>query len=631
MSKDSLAALLGAISLEDHEQTVKLAENLLKKSSSDAKVQRARIVALLNLDRYEEAIQAIEKASRSFQQDCSLEYSYALYRCGRLQDAINIAGDKGSEGSKHLLAQTHYRLEAFENSAALYKELASQSNLDEDEVNDIVINRGAVNAQLAWKGRDDISLGLDEGAGLESFEASFNEACACLGRGELARGEALLKKAQELCLSSSILTSQEKSVEVLQIMEQKVFALLRVGKVAEAKNLALAVTSKDVFDPSLRMISQINLTIVESSDSKENPFIVHRKLHEKTKLPALQEPFGFQSSVILKNRLIANSLVQKGKEAGYLSGSDREGLSSFLAAAAGIEGKTNSKVIETLLPRLNKSPKDLGVAFLVAQLYVEIKNHDQAIVILEKLVHALEKSGTPNDSEIRFAPGLVGLLTNLYHHAGRPKSRRAEFANYARHIQSTQSLSSAPLPLLLTAGAALLESWDRDDLVLAAHLFSAAHETHPTSRAATVGQSAAAAALSSTTPSASSALRPISALIADISTASLEAAGVPLTKAPIATKRARDEKPTTKATKRIRPSRMPKEFVEGKVMDTERWLPLRDRSYWKPKGRKGKKKAEGLTQGGVEDEGGQQGGGQAGSVVVGGGGGGKKKGKKGKR
>jgi signal recognition particle subunit SRP72 len=47
---------------------------------------------------------------------------------------------------------------------------------------------------------------------------------------------------------------------------------------------------------------------------------------------------------------------------------------------------------------------------------------------------------------------------------------------------------------------------------------------------------------------------------------------------------------------------MPKEYVDGKKMDPERWLPMRDRSYYRPRGRKGKKKLEGLTQGGVVAE-----------------------------
>lgn len=94
----------------------------------------------------------------------------------------------------------------------------------------------------------------------------------------------------------------------------------------------------------------------------------------------------------------------------------------------------------------------------------------------------------------------------------------------------------------------------------------------------------------------------------------------------------------------MRKSRLPKDYEQGKVPDPERWLPLRDRSTYRPKGKKGRAKAA-LTQGGVVDKtqatGG--GGGRAGEVVkvsvnpglvVGAAGGGKSnkgKGKKGKK
>lgn len=81
---------------------------------------------------------------------------------------------------------------------------------------------------------------------------------------------------------------------------------------------------------------------------------------------------------------------------------------------------------------------------------------------------------------------------------------------------------------------------------------------------------------------------------------------------------------------------MPADFVEGKKMDEERWLPVRDRSSYRPKGKKGKKKVADLTQGGVVRENGEESlelTGGAGTVKVekagaGGKGKGKKKGKK---
>ena len=75
---------------------------------------------------------------------------------------------------------------------------------------------------------------------------------------------------------------------------------------------------------------------------------------------------------------------------------------------------------------------------------------------------------------------------------------------------------------------------------------------------------------------------------------------------------------------------MPKDFDPNKKMDPERWLPIRDRSTYRPKGKKGKKRAEGLTQGGAvaeEKAPAQQ---QGGQQKPGGGGGAKKKKGKGK-
>jgi signal recognition particle subunit SRP72 len=96
-----------------------------------------------------------------------------------------------------------------------------------------------------------------------------------------------------------------------------------------------------------------------------------------------------------------------------------------------------------------------------------------------------------------------------------------------------------------------------------------------------------------------------SRLIADMDAAALESAGVPQSTQTndVARKRSlAPTKPVHARAKRLRKARVPKEYVEGKKMDEERWLPMRDRSYYRPKGRKGKKRAEGLTQGGVVSE-----------------------------
>ena len=48
----------------------------------------------------------------------------------------------------------------------------------------------------------------------------------------------------------------------------------------------------------------------------------------------------------------------------------------------------------------------------------------------------------------------------------------------------------------------------------------------------------------------------------------------------------------------MRKSRLPKDYDPSKAPDPERWLPLKDRSTYRPKGRKGRQKAAEKTQGG---------------------------------
>lgn len=62
----------------------------------------------------------------------------------------------------------------------------------------------------------------------------------------------------------------------------------------------------------------------------------------------------------------------------------------------------------------------------------------------------------------------------------------------------------------------------------------------------------------------------------------------------------------------MRKSRLPKDYDPAKTPDPERWLPLKDRSSYRPKGKKGRQKAAEKTQGGVGGE-------KSGEVKAGGG------------
>ena len=293
---------------------------------------------------------------------------------------------------------------------------------------------------------------------------------------------------------------------------------------------------------------------------------------------------------------------------------------SSLNAAAHAQSQLAKLGLKQILPLLEKRPKDIGLVMTIIQLYVLTNNHGSAITVLDTLFKRLSESQTPSDQDILYAPGLVALQVSLYTSQGRKsqiKATLAKAASYWRHK------SKPPVALLQAAGLSLLDSSDPEHQSLARDIFSTLHAQDPTSKAVTAGYVASHALTSpEKVSSEADTLTPIARLIAGIDVAALEEAGVPplpsissSSTAAISRKRALDGKPKP-AKKRVRKSRLPRDYDPSKTPDPERWLPLKDRSTYRPKGRKGRQKAAEKTQGGVSGEKGAEAKGGGGEGVI---------------
>jgi signal recognition particle subunit SRP72 len=362
-------------------------------------------------------------------------------------------------------------------------------------------------------------------------------------------------------------------------------------------------------------------------------------------LSKTEKLFEHQENILRKNRYVID--LQTNKHEGvtrstskFLSQKQLPTTSTFIniisaIGAAAVAHSDNIKsAIKKLLPLLEKRQNDVGLVLTVVQLYISVNNHAQAISVLEAFLEKLEASHSPEDLDVRFTPGLVALIVSLYRTKGRKVPMKTELAKAASHWKQ----KSAPAEeLLKAAGLSLLESSKADDLAAAGELFGSLRKQDPESRLAIAGLVASHATTNiSLVKSDLEKLTPVDRMVADIDTAALEAGGVaslPITMSDASKKRAAPAEKEKPAKKRARKSKLPKDYVEGKQMDPERWLPLKDRSTYRPKGKKGKKKAMDSTQGGVvKDEEGLEL--TAGSGVVRvekAGGGGKAKKKKGKK
>lgn len=622
-SNKSLSSLLAQVSIDDHEEMLKAANAAIKKSKGDLDAQHTKAVALLHLDRYEDALKVFEDVE-ALQERSQFDYAYALYKTGNAAKAVEVAdaaGPSAARGTKHMLAQAAYRSENFAQAAKVYKELANQSV--ENEEYDIRINAGAVDAQLEWTGQGELAQKKKPTReDLEVFETAFNAACGSIARGELAQGEVCLKRAKDLCSALSDLSDAEKQAELLPITVQQVYVLTQLGKVNEAEQLVTQIPFAEIKELSTRYIAQVNS--IAASKELANPYLSHRLFHSSPKPPNTDQHFSFQSNILRQDEYVISLLSQK--VAGVASSTEKVisaapapslapavNMAAVLNAAAHARNADTEKAaLKEIVPLLEKRPNDVGLLLTIAHLYIITNNYAAATHLLESFFQRLEQSGSASDLDVRFAPGLIATLVSLYTQQGRPgaaKSELAKAAEYWRkpHKSKTEAPSKA---LMVAAGTALLDTHNLENVRAAGKIFQSLYDQDNEDRAAIAGLVAAYSITDSSIPDdLLSYLPEANRLVSDIDTTELEKAGVPsgtISNTNIAAEsRKRSIAPTRSVpsrTKRLRKARIPKEFIEGKKMDSERWLPMRDRSYYRPKGRKGKKKMEGLTQGGVVAE-----------------------------
>ncbi|QSZ37758.1 hypothetical protein DSL72_008857 [Monilinia vaccinii-corymbosi] len=616
----TLTSLLRNSSLTDHDEILKATNAVLKTSKSDPNALHARAVALLKLDRFDDALRALDDGGDKLASQCILERAYALYKLGKLADAAEVCKEGNGRGLKHVAAQVAYRAERFGDAEEIYKQLVNDGAQIEGEDMDLRINGLAVDAQLAWQGREGEVESRNED--FEAFETAYNVACGCIARGDYTKGGFLLKRARHLCEALDELSDEEKRGEVLPIMVQQAFVLTKLGKTEEADVLRKMINIADLPEPQTKIIAQNNNSA--TSTEIQNPYLSRRVFDSVPKLSHGERHFEHQTNILQRNHYtielqtlkyggVAKSTLSTISKSPSPTISPSINSLSVLNAAAHAENKAGKLALKQILRLLEKRPNDVGLILTIIQLYVLLNNPGPAISLLEAFFKRLEESTNSSDQDVRFAPGLVALLVSLYRSTGCTTPIKAELGKAASYWRQ----KSKPSPSLFhAAGISLLESSDPEDSKAAGELFSSLRSQDPSDRIAIAGCVASYASSDLSNISSDLAnLTEIPQLISDVDAEDLENAGipsgvsnnVPITPAEsssLSKKRGLDEKgndaPAKKQkTIRTRKSKLPKDFEEGKKMDPERWLPLKDRSSYRPKGKKGKKKAMDATQGGV--------------------------------
>ena len=102
----TLSGLLQRSNIDNHDEVLKICNTSLKQSKGDLKLQHVKVVALIKLDRYDDALRLLEEDGDKLKKAAALERAYALYKTGELSEAKAVAkAISESRGAKHVEAQ----------------------------------------------------------------------------------------------------------------------------------------------------------------------------------------------------------------------------------------------------------------------------------------------------------------------------------------------------------------------------------------------------------------------------------------------------------------------------------------------------------------------------------------------
>ncbi|PHH51403.1 Signal recognition particle subunit srp72 [Ceratocystis fimbriata CBS 114723] len=600
----SLAAALKAATLNDHEAILDAANASLKTSKNDTFANHTRIVALLKLDRFDDVLRTVSGLGENIKSQFSLETAYAMYKLGQLDDAAQVLSTctPKTEAVQQLEGQIAYRAERFEDAWKMYNSLEDGNYSD-----DLYINKTAVLAQLGWQGKGSDCC-IANPKTITAFEVAYNLACLQISKGNLMSALHLLQVSKKLCDELDDLSDEEKQSELVPILMQQVYVYSRLGFIERAKELQELLVLSDDCGEDTKSLARVNSAILSSIEAS-NRFLAQRNIEGPISIANGQKLFNYQLSSLRQLQLVLDLSIQKYKGTDSIAKAKSKSGPATSAAVNGfapigvaaLSWMSPEKPLAIATDLLEKRPCDVGLALTVIQLCVKEGLTDVAISHMEKTLKKLDAMKEIGALQVRYSPGLIAVVVSLYKLAGRNCMARAELRKASCFWQKYPETTSKSL--LVEAGLELLKSDKMEDHMLASETFSLLLASDAKNNMAISGLVAAVAGTDQKKAEALAVEIPsVKALTNDSNVSALLEAGVASnTKINSGIKRglAISSASSAPVMKKRRQRKLPANFEEGKIADPERWLPMRDRTSSRPKGgKKGKKKAEALTQGG---------------------------------
>ncbi|XP_067002510.2 signal recognition particle subunit SRP72 [Anabrus simplex] len=388
----------------EFERALKTANKLLQIAPNEEKAFHCRIVCLIQLSRFQDALKAIAKEPK-LSSNLAFEKAYCQYRLNQPQEALKTVNSASNLTAKlkELKAQILYRLEKYEECFDVYRDIVKNSNDDYEDERET--NLSAVIANLYIEGSNKETPQLRE----HTYELSYNRACQLIGRAQYQDAERKLKATEKLCRESleEDGTPEEDIEDELGIIKvQLAYCLQMQGREKEAQAIYAAALKQKPDDIGLVAIASNNMVTLNKD---QNVFDSKKKIKSAT-LDALEHKLtSRQRKNIALNQCLLALYTSQAEQCQQLCNRlvqtypDLEAEATLIRAVhLAREGKAGDAAALLDKYTAGKKEQQLAMKLAAVQLLLADGDRKEACRVLQNL------------GDSTFKPGIVSALVTLY-------------------------------------------------------------------------------------------------------------------------------------------------------------------------------------------------------------------------
>lgn len=586
---------------EDYDWGLEVSEKILKLVPNDEDAQLCRIVSLIQLGNYEDAIKAINRLSKaSGNQICLYEKAYCQYKMEKYRESLETLSKLPKEEQSSirvldLTSQIYYRLEDYTKSAQTFQKGRNVEDSQERSANMI--------AALAFCEHELVSNILSQSpVDEETMEICFNLATAYLNSysdgSHLTQAVALLQKSKKLCeeIIANDPDDEDTEQEMIPVYIQLAYALQCQGQhdkalsmyssvlkqkpssavhsMTAANNVIVLNRDKDIFDSKKKIKLISNEQSFKKLNSKQKVVILFNRcvfalqinqleqckqllLEFKMASPNAEEVILVEAALLNRERKLIEScdIIEK-----YIENTGSCSILLYLTLGQFYSSQGSHSKVCQVFEKVPCLPRYLGIVSVLMANYASIGSTSEIKRLLNSVIEYWKDRNDVSYADKEKVFWVIGLY-NLQHDSPADAAGIFEY----------------------------LYNQDKSNVRFLAYLISA-YSRYNTQKAEELGRQ-----LSQSYPSS---------LSIDVDALeqmpSFRHTRRQVAKSEVAKKddgQHNKEIPSEKKKKKRKP-RLPKNYDPSKQPDPERWLPLRERSYYKKSKKKGQQTGIGRgTQG----------------------------------